>query len=70
MTSSHQGSGALNPAAEIMGDAQGSGAVPSQQKVVHQGIKWLGFSLGFSRVLRLATTVILVRLLAKSDFGV
>ncbi len=70
MSSSHQGSGALNPDTEIMGDAQGSDTVPSQQKVVHQGIKWLGFSLGFSRVLRLATTVILVRLLAKSDFGV
>ncbi len=37
---------------------------------MQQGIKWLGFSLGFSRILRLATTVILVRLLAKSDFGV
>ena len=54
----------------MMGSSQASDSVPSQEAAVHQGIKWLGFSLGISRILRLVTTVILVRLLAKSDFGV
>lgn len=70
MTSSPQDSGTLNPGVGLSDVESDLAAVPSQRAVVHQGIKWLGFSLGFSRILRLATTVILVRLLAKSDFGV
>lgn len=39
------------------------------QSQVHFGVKTLGLSLAFSRLLRLATTVVLARLLAKEAFG-
>ena len=39
------------------------------QSQVHFGVKALGLSLAFSRVLRLATTALLARMLAKEAFG-
>lgn len=36
---------------------------------VHFGVKALGLALGFSRLVRLGTTVVLVRILTKADFG-
>ncbi len=36
---------------------------------VHFGVKTLGLSLALSRILRLLTTVVLARLIAKEDFG-